>query len=116
MFRIVSSALFAALAVAAVSPAAAAPLDASHQLEVATRDLDLTDTRDVARLNRRVAIAARQICGTYEARTLPSAAIAKACVTEAVADASPKVDLAVAQARSGNALASASPSKTTLVP
>ena len=114
MFRTLSAALVAV--VVAASPAAAAPLTEDTQVQVRHGDLDLTKTHDVARLNRRIVHAAKDACGSFDPRNFPAAASAKACLTNAVASASPKVEMAVAQARSGNALAGALAANTISVP
>lgn len=52
------------------TPVHAAPAEEQEQVKVKTGDLDLTSASGVARLDRRVRAAARQICGTVPATDL----------------------------------------------
>lgn len=63
-------------------------------------DLDLATQAGVDTLNRRVDHAVRTVCGVDRAQTLREHASADDCAKVAMADATPRVQLAVAQARS----------------
>lgn len=62
-------------------------------------DLNLLDGKDVARLERRVRGAARSVCGQFNRRDLEQLANYWACYEQALAEASDKVDYAVATSR-----------------
>ena len=73
--------------------------------EVRYGDLDLKNDADVARLHRRIDGAARQLCGDTDSRNLKMSLAISACRKAALTDAGPKVELAIANARSGHELA-----------
>ncbi len=100
----------------AAGTASAAPLGDARSIEVRHGDLDLSSAHDVARLNRRIASAAKAVCGNYDPRNFPEAANAKACFNETMAAAMPKVELAVARAAGNQKLAGSLPAKTISVP
>lgn len=90
------------LGVAATATMLAAP--ASAQMEPRSKavrysDLDLATQAGVDSLNRRVNYAVRTVCGVDQARTLREYAGASDCAKVALADATPRVQLAVTQAR-----------------
>ena len=107
--RIASLAVAAAIAGIGAGSASAADVSQTQSVEVRHGDLDLTSAAGVARLDRRIKAAAARACGSYDERDLRMAAEARACRSETIAQARPKVDLAIAQARGGNRLASAAP-------
>lgn len=109
MFKpVIRFALFASLgstlAIAAV-PASAEPGE-QFAGEVRYGDLNLTSDAGVVQLQRRIANAARKGCGYADGRDLNASQAAAACRRAAIAAATPKVELAVANARSGQKLAS----------
>ena len=69
--------------------------------EVRYGDLNLTTDTGVAQLQRRIKAAARQACGYADGRDLKAAQAVAQCRQAAMTDAAPKVQLAVANARSG---------------
>ncbi len=111
----IASLVLAAAAVGTGS-ANAATLQAGPSLQVRHADLDLTRAHDVARLNQRIARAARTVCGNADLRDLGAMAAMNKCRVVAVANAAAGVELAVARANRGSALASALPTGTISVP
>lgn len=108
MFKsIIHTALFASigasLAIAAV-PVSAGNYEAFAS-QVRYDDLKLTDDAGVAQLQRRIGNAARKACGYADGRDLTASQAVAACRRAAVSEAAPKVELAVATARSGQKLA-----------
>jgi UrcA family protein len=73
--------------------------------EVRYGDLNLTTDAGVAALHRRIANAARQACGYSDSRDLKVRQAVANCQQAALADATPKIELAVANARNGQAYA-----------
>lgn len=103
--RIISMVLVAAATVAGgTAPAAAATTQ--HSVQVRHDDLDLTSASDVARLHRRVVTAAREACGNYDLRDLNAKTRVDACRSDAIANAAPTVQMAIASASRGDRLAS----------
>lgn len=95
-------AFLAALGIAASTLFAAAPASAQmeqHSKAVKYSDLDLATQQGVDSLNRRVKYAVRTVCGVDRAQTLREHGVASDCAKVAMADAAPRVQLAVAQAR-----------------
>lgn len=86
------------------APALAGPM-ASANAEVRYGDLDLTSDAGVTQLQRRIRAAAKKLCGTPDIRDIRASEAATACRTAALAQATPKIELAVANARSGQSLA-----------
>ena len=74
--------------------------------EVHFGDIDLTSQAGVEQLNRRIAHAADTVCGRPDVRQLKERSAASKCRESALADAAPKVELAVAAARKGESFAS----------
>lgn len=87
-------------AVVLAAPASAGTMEKFNS-EVHYGDLNLTTEAGVAQLQRRIKYAARQICGYADARDLKASQAAASCRKAALADAAPKIELAVANARSG---------------
>lgn len=85
--RILFSCLSVAGTVGLVSfanPASAAPIDGARQASVVTADLDLTHAAGQATFERRVAAAARTVCGDA---TLETASMVTSCRRTAAAQA-----------------------------
>jgi len=104
--RFARTTLFTSLSVAAASAMSLAAAPASAQSDVEVRsttvrysDLDLSSRSGATELDRRVRSAVRSVCGVYRAQNAQDAAKAKSCSKVAMADAMPRVELAVAQAR-----------------
>ena len=102
MFTSTRTAFLATLGLAASTLLAAAP--ASAQMEQRSKavkysDLDLATQQGVDSLNRRVHYAVRSVCGLDQAKTLREYAEASDCAKVAMTDATPRVQLAVAHAR-----------------
>ena len=89
------------LTVAAV-PAAAQTEGATAA--VSTHDLDLTRATDRDRLDTRLKSAARRLCQSG-LRGIAENARQSACVADALANAEPKAEQAIAQAQGGTQLA-----------
>jgi UrcA family protein len=102
--RTASAALVTVAALVAV-PATAAEIGTSRSMVVRHSDLDLTSASGVDALNRRVATAARAVCGTFHAADLAAKQQALACRKVALNDARRNIELAVAASRSGQQLA-----------
>lgn len=99
--------LGAALAFAAPAPA---QMMEKFSTEVRYSDLNLTTSAGVAQLQRRISNAARRSCGgSVDSRDVKAFQAAEKCRRAVIASAVPKVDLAVAKARAGQALAANSP-------
>lgn len=86
------------------APASAGAIE-STSAEVRFGDLDLTSEADVTRLQHRIRRAAKAVCGASDIRDLKASQAAAACRTAALANAAPKAELAVANARDGQSLA-----------
>lgn len=101
--RIDRTALVTTLGILAISVAAfAAPASAqtdTRSQAVHFNDLDLATNDGAAVLHQRIKGAVRSICGVNRAWTLKEKMDARACSDMAMADAMPRVQLAVAQAR-----------------
>ena len=91
------------LAIAAVPASAAEGVQFAS--DVRYGDLNLSSDAGVAQLQRRVASAARKVCGNADGRDIEASQAAAACRREAISSAAPKVELAVANARNGQKLA-----------
>ncbi len=106
-YRIIRSAAFAwmgAALVATAPPAFAGGME-KFTTEVRYGDLNLTSDAGVAQLQRRIKAAAAKACGRTDSRDLKASQAAATCRQAAVAEAAPKIELAVANARSGQDLA-----------
>ena len=94
------SLIFSLAAVAAVSPAAAgaAPIvvEAAPSVAVSYADLDITAPAGRQTLERRVAGAAKRVCGTAPALNLRMFAAVTECREEAVASANLQIERALA--------------------
>lgn len=80
----------ATLSTAAPAPAAAADIVVSPEtitVRVSYADLNLANAAGRATLDRRIAGAARSICGSYFPADLEMAVLAKACRQDAIASA-----------------------------
>ena len=100
------SAAAAFLNVAVAAPAQAADYD-GRSIAVRYADLDLTTTVGAARLERRIAYAAKIVCGPADMRALDQAMQVRACRTGAIASAEPQVKLILALADRGTRFADA---------
>jgi UrcA family protein len=80
-------ALLAAAAAASIALAApaAAPDDVTAEVDVS--DLDPSNPADSAQIDRRIATAARRVCGAPEARTVTAIARVESCRAGAAARA-----------------------------
>jgi UrcA family protein len=95
-------AALAALALTAGTLALSTPLHAApadEQVRVRTGDLDLSDSGDAARLERRLRAAARQICGWVPVADLNMQKQVAGCQDEAIANARDEAALAMAARR-----------------
>jgi UrcA family protein len=68
-------------------------------------DLNLTSEQGAATLHRRIAAAAAKVCGRPDRRDIKAAQAADACRADAIAAATPGVELAIANARNGQSYA-----------
>jgi UrcA family protein len=96
------SMLFASIGatLALAGPATARTMEpATH--EVRYGDLNLASEDGLAQLHRRINAAARRVCGSADPRDLNMVQATNDCRKAALADAAPKIELAVANARSG---------------
>ena len=78
----------------AFSSAPANAAEADHEVSVAIGDLDLSSRSDQAKLDRRVKLAARQLCGDASPVDFRQHAVVTACQTQAVENAHADVQLA----------------------
>lgn len=106
--RINHTAFLAALGIAASAAMVATP--ASAQAETQSKavhfdDLDLGTETGADTLHHRVRSAVRSVCAVNKAQTLKEKMNANACSKVAMADATPRVQLAVAQARTNQGYA-----------
>lgn len=88
--RFIAKALFAAAAAGAATLALSpvhADLGAPRTQEVRYDDLDLSKPAGQARLERRIALAARIVCGAEDSRSHTSRMAVAECRTGAIADA-----------------------------
>lgn len=92
-----------AMIIPAMSPAAAQ--EAQQSVSVSYADLNLMDGDAAAQLERRVRAAAYRVCTLGNERNLDQLAAARACAERAMADAQPRVDVAINAARSERQLA-----------
>jgi UrcA family protein len=102
-----ASALITAGAIRA-APALAEPASSEAQTYVSyvkTADLDLASQSGQRKLDRRVAQAAREVCGTPSDVDLVGQNKARECREEAIAKASSERDAALAAAKRGAAVA-----------
>lgn len=79
--------MFTAAAVAALALAGPVVAQESVSIEVDVSDLDRSNPSDAAELDRRVATAARRVCGSAEARTLAAITRVQTCRADAVSGA-----------------------------
>jgi UrcA family protein len=98
--------LTAAAALAALFATAPAVAGQHKTVSVSYSDLDLTHEHGRARLDSRVNIAARQVCGFENATELARKTAERRCFSKALADSRPAVELAHRSA-AGQRLASA---------
>jgi UrcA family protein len=87
-------------AIVLAAPASARTADKVSS-EVRFGDLNLATDAGVTQLHRRIRTAAYQVCGRPEIRDLKGSQAAASCRDTALADARPKIELAIANARSG---------------
>ena len=96
-------ALVVAAALIGAAPAVAqVDADQVESIEVRIGDLDLTRASDAARLDRRLAMAVRRVCGPPEAASLDAYRAVAVCREEAAARVAPQRDTAIAEARRGH--------------
>lgn len=93
-------ALVLAATVTVASPAMAT-IYQSHSVAVKLQDLDLREDGDVARLDRRIRIAATSACGRLDPRDLDAAPYVRRCRSDAIDAASRRAEVIVAAVRSG---------------
>ena len=81
------------------------PTMAAEPISVAveTHDLDLTEADDQARLATRVRSAARRVCAT-NSRSIDDLRFERECMADALADALPRAERAIAEAQTGRAV------------
>ena len=93
----VRSTILAAAAVAACNLGLAAPALAqvAPSIAVSYADLDLTDNQGRSTLDRRIANAAEQLCGSYQPIELSWAAAVRTCQSETIALTQPQRDAAM---------------------
>ena len=89
-------AMASALVVPTVSQAAEVP-----SVRVSYADLNLATDFGQNKLQRRIAFAAGQVCGTSDPRDLNLVRAVSDCRTETIADVQPAFQLAVGRARHG---------------
>jgi UrcA family protein len=87
------------LAAALIGAAPAAAQTETNGVEVKIVDLDLASAEDVAKLDRRLGIAVRRVCGVPSERSLAAHEAVTACRIEAAARLAPQRDIAIAEAR-----------------
>jgi UrcA family protein len=106
-YRIIRSTACAWIGAALVISAAPAFAGSTENFttEVRYGDLNLTTDAGVAQLQRRIKAAAAAACGRPDGRDIKASQAAATCRETAVANAKAKVELAVANARSGQDLA-----------
>ena len=68
-------------------------------------DLNLVSEQGVSTLHRRIEVAAEKVCGRPDIRDIKASSAAAACRSNAIAAAKPGVELAIANARNGQAYA-----------
>lgn len=103
--RITRTVLLASMGAAAALAAPASAESLKFNSEVRYGDLNLTTDKGVAQLHQRIKAAARQACGYADGRDIRATQAVSACRQAALAQAAPKIDLAIANARNGEALA-----------
>lgn len=77
--------------------------DDAASVAIETRDLDLTEAGDQARLATRVRTAARRVCAT-NSRSIDDLRFERECIADALAEAMPLAERAIADARSGRSI------------
>jgi UrcA family protein len=87
------------LAAALIGSAPAAAQTETNSIGVTTADLDLSQATDVAKLDRRLGLAVRRVCGAADENSLAAWGAVTACRLEAAARIAPQRDLAIAEAR-----------------
>ncbi len=93
-------ALVVAAALIGAAPAIAqVDADQVESVEVRIGDLDLSRASDTQRLDRRLGIAVRRVCGPPESASLEARRAVSACREEAAARVAPQRDAALAEAR-----------------
>ncbi|MET0270144.1 MAG: UrcA family protein [Sphingomonas sp.] len=98
-------AAFAIANVAIAVPAQAAETAPTAIVRLA--GLDLTNARDIARLDGRVRRAAQSVCGTADVRDLPHRAQVLACRATALDAVKPQIASLIGRAQNGPQLADA---------
>lgn len=94
-----------AACIALAAPLAPALAQDDVSTTVTYGDLDLSRHENVARLDRRIATAARQVCGLPASRSIHDINAMMACRTAAVETAERNLRTRIASARSGGASA-----------
>jgi UrcA family protein len=102
--RVVAS-LALATAVLPAPSFARAVADQAPSVSISYRDLDLGTDAGARALDHRVRIAAEEVCGYADPRSLSAMRPVLACRKIAMKSAAPQVEVALAAARSGRALA-----------
>jgi UrcA family protein len=99
-----STGLAALIALGACAVATPSFANDTAKVLVKTTDLDLTDAKDRARLDRRIKKAARSICGGNGSRSLNDKNLQNMCVESIVDRTQADVRLALAKAQRRQAL------------
>lgn len=107
MFKSITTAAVAALPLLFAVPAQAAER-VSLSAPVSWVDLDLTHPAGQAQLDRRIATAAKRLCGSTRGSSLRERADTRRCLREAMATAAPQRERVVAKATVRGRLALAS--------
>jgi UrcA family protein len=87
----------------AFSSAPACAAEADQEVTVALSDLDLSTSADQAKLDRRVKLAARQLCGDVPVLDFRQASVVSACRNQAIENA--RADVQIARNAAGTRMA-----------
>lgn len=108
--RFAPSTIATMLSISAAALLLSPPAFAGEERSVPVRygDLDLTSDADVAKLDKRIRSAARRVCDDHGTRDIERMMLASQCRNDALTQARPKVEFAVAAARTGKDYADSS--------
>ncbi|MDB5396028.1 MAG: hypothetical protein JWM91_3534 [Rhodospirillales bacterium] len=98
--RSLTAVTLAVLATAAVTSPAHADDTITNSTRVRYRDLDLTSDAGEAALKQRIARAAKNVCWNADGPTIENHVRFDTCRNDAIANASPQMNAAIASARS----------------
>ncbi len=99
------TAALSSLAIMSAAAAAPAAAQETRSIEVEYSDLDLASPKGAERLQSRIELAARRVCGAVDMRSIADRRAHNTCVAGAIGGTRNAVVTLLAEAKSPNALA-----------